>query len=304
MLSPLFLGLLFFAYSGISGLIAVKNAKIFNQVRETPLQIGDFEIQEIDTNTNQVKWILKAVNSQSDLAQNKAQVNNPQLVFFDPDTNYQQIRFTITAKYAQFNKQEQEINLNDNVLLISSDSKYRLRAGQLKFQEKLPHLIVSQNWTLDSNDGYQISGGKGLIRKDFSSILSQDHAECRKESKTESLNIKAEQITLRPNQEEIIIAEKSAIFEVNPTTILTAEKIIISKDGGIVAEQAVNAKSNKINCFSEHLVISLDSKKKPQQAIFTQNPYIIQGLNTIYADKIIYDFTTEKASILGNVHSE
>ncbi|MDA0772193.1 MAG: LPS export ABC transporter periplasmic protein LptC [Cyanobacteria bacterium] len=303
MLSPLLLGLAFFAYSGISGLIAVKDSKIFDQVTKAPLQIGDFEIQEIDSKTNKVKWTLNAINSESDLGQNQAQVQKPKLTFYNPSTGYDDAQFTITGEYAQFNKDEQEINLNDNVLLLSSDGKYILRCGHLKFQEQLPYLIVSDNWTLNSTDGYEVSGSKGLIKKDFSSIISQGNAKLTK-GKQDPLEIQAEKITLEPNESQTIIAEKSAFFQINATTTLTAGKIIINQNGKIEAESTVNAKASNVNCFSDKLIITVDAKKKPLEAIFTVNPYIIQGDNTIYSDKIIYDFNTEKASIIGHVHSD
>ena len=104
MLSPLILGLMFFVYSGISGLMTVKAAEIFEQTEAVPLQIGDFEIQEIDTESNQVKWILNAVNSQSDLSQNQAEVDKPKLSFYDPDSNFEDLKFIITAKRASFDK--------------------------------------------------------------------------------------------------------------------------------------------------------------------------------------------------------
>jgi LPS export ABC transporter protein LptC len=303
MLSPLLLGLSFFAYSGISGLIAVKDAKIFDQVTKTSLQIGDFRIQEIDSKTNKIKWTLNAINSKSNLGQNQAQVQKPKLTFYNPNTDYNDAQFEITGEYAQFNKNEQEINLKDNVLLLSSDGKYRLRSGHLKFQEQLAYLIVSNNWTLNSTDGYKVSGSKGLIKKDFSSMISQGNAKLTK-GKQDPLEIQAQQITLEPNETQTIIAEESALFQINETTTLTAGKIIINQDGSIEAESTVNAKASNINCFSDKLIITVDANKKPIEAIFTVNPYIIQGDNTIYSDKIIYDFNTEKASIIGHVHSE
>jgi lipopolysaccharide assembly outer membrane protein LptD (OstA) len=303
MLSPLLVGFLFFVFSGISGMITVKDSEIFEKTEETPLQIGDFEIQEIDTKTNRVKWILNAVNSQSDLTQNQAEVDKPKLNFFDPDLDYQQLKFVITARRASFDKAEQQIILRDNVSLETSDLKYHLHAGHLKFNEQQPYLVVSQNWSLDSTDGYQISGSKGLIAKDFSNIESQGGAELRK-TKDGQVNLRAHKIYLEPNTKTPITAEQSAVLHIDDKTDLRAEEIIITDLGAVLANHAVNAKSAKINCFSDHLEIEVDAKKKPLRAVFTKNPYLIQGINTIYADTIIYDFATGKASVIGNVHSD
>ena len=307
MLTPIILGLVFFLYSAISALIVVKNSKIFENVTDTKFEIGDFEIQQIDEKTNSVKWSLKADQTQSDPGQTEAKVTNPRLIFFNPPAKGSkdaQPRFTITSAFANLNKAEQEVNLFDNVSLVTSDGKYQIHSGKLKFREELPVIVVSDNWTLSSDSGYVIAGQKGLINKDFKSIVSQQQASLSKKSGSNPINITANEITLESGQTQTVTAEGNAKLIISAAQTLVANQIIINESGLVKANGAVNVQAENLNCFSDNLVIKPKADKSPQTAVFTGHPHIIQGANTIYADTINYDFATKQAEILGNVHSE
>ncbi len=307
MLTPLILGLVFFIYSAISGFIVVKNSKIFEKTTDTKFEISDFEIQQIDEKTNSVKWSLKAAQTQSDPGQTQAKVNSPRLVFFDPPlkgSKTPQSKFTITAAFANLDKAEQEINLSEDVLLVTSDGKYQIRSGKLKFREDLPVIVVSEHWTLTSDTGYVITGQKGLIDKNFKSIVSQEQASLSKKSGSNPLNITANEITLESGESQKITADGNAKLIISATQTLIANQIIINESGLVKANGAVHVEAENLNCYSDNLVIKPKADKSPQTAIFTGHPHIIQGTNTIYADTINYDFATKQAEILGNVHSE
>jgi LPS export ABC transporter protein LptC len=307
MLTPLVLGLLFFTYSAITGLIAVRDTKIFETAPEAKFEIGNFEIQQIDEKTNTVKWSLKASQTQSDPGQTQAKITNPNLIFFNPPVNgskHSQPRFTITSSSAYLNKAEQEVNLFDNVLLLTSDGKFQIRSGKLKFKEELPVIVVSDHWTLNSSSGYVIAGQKGLINKDFKSIVSQVDASLTKLTGSNPINMTASEITLESKGTQTVTAEGNARLILSNTQTLIANQIIINETGLVKANGGVNVKTENMNCFSDNLVIKPNATKSPQTAIFTGHPHIIQGANTIYADTITYDFATKRAQIIGNVHSE
>lgn len=307
MLTPLVVGLLFFAYSAITALIVVNNSKIFDTATNAKFEIGNFEIQQIDEKTNSVKWSLKASQTQADQGQTQAKVTSPNLIFFNPlakGAKTPQARFTITADFAYLDKAEQEVNLFDNVLLLTSDGKFQIRSGKLKFREELPVIVVSDNWTLSSDSGYVIGGQKGLIDKDFKSIVSQTGASLTKTKGSNPINMTADEITLESRGSQTVRAEGNAKLIISNTQTLIAHQIIINESGLVKANGAVNVKAQNLNCFSDHLVIKPNAGKTPQTALFTGRPHIIQGANTIYADTITYDFATKQAQIVGNVHSE
>lgn len=307
MLTPLILGLVFFLYSAISALIVIKDTKIFEGATDAKFEIGDFEIQQIDEKTNSVKWSLKASQTQSDPGQTQAKINRPRLVFYNPalaGSKTSRPRFTITSDFASLNKSEQEVNLFDNVVLLTSDGKYQIRSGKLKFREDLPVIVVSDNWTLNTDSGYVIAGQKGLINKDFKSIVSQNQASLSKASGSNPINITANEITLESHDAQKIIAEGNAKLIISAAQTLIANQIIINENGLVKANGAVHVQAENLNCYSDNLVIKPNSDKSPQTALFTGHPHIIQGTNTIYADTITYDFATKQAQIVGNVHSE
>ncbi len=307
MLTPLILGLAFFLYSAISALIVIKDTKIFEGVTDAKFEIGDFEIQQIDEKTNSVKWSLKASQTQSDPGQTQAKINRPHLVFFNTPlagSKTSKPRFTITSDFASLNKSEQEVNLFDHVVLLTSDGKYQIRSGKLKFREDLPVIVVSDNWTLNTDSGYVIAGQKGLINKDFKSIVSQNQASLSKASGANPINITANEITLESHEAQKVIAEGNAKLIISAAQTLMANQIIINENGLVKANGAVHVQAENLNCYSDNLVIKPNPDKSPQTALFTGHPHIIQGANTIYADTITYDFATKQAQIVGNVHSE
>ncbi len=303
MLTPLVVGLLFFAYSAISALIVVQNSKIFESTPGAKFEIGDFEIQQIDERTNSVKWSLKASQTQSDPGQTQAKINNPKLIFFDTSTNTHQARFTINSKFAYLNKAEQEINLFDSVHLLTSDGKYQIESNKLKFREELPVIVVSDGWTLSSKD-YKISGDKGLINKDFKSIISQLHASLSQESKSNGIKLSGDEIKLESHGAQTVTANGNAKLLISATQTLTANQIVIYESGLVKASGVVSVRTENLDCHSDNLVIHPKADKSPNKAVFTGHPYIIQGdNNVIHADTINYDFATKQADIVGNVHS-
>lgn len=308
MLAPLIVGFLFFAYSAISALLVINDTKIFEQVKKAPLQIGDFELQQIDQNTNSLKWSLKAKQTSADSKSNQAQINEVKLIFFDEANSTAKdprAKFVITSKTAALDKNQEEVILKDDVVIKTSDGKFIIHAGKLRFKDDLPQLEVENGWRLDSSDGYTIEGAKGLINKNFKSIISQGNAKLVKISKKagENINITGNEIFLDSASKQPVKARGNALLLISSTQTLRAVEIIIHDAGLVEAHGAVNVVADNLNCYSNNLVVKPNPDKSPKTAVFTGNPHLVKGSNTIYADTINYDFATKQADIVGNVHS-
>jgi len=295
MLTPILIGLAFFFYSTISALITINTTDIPDDFDNVNVEISDYQIQQIDEKTNQVKWILNAEEAETSTGETEAKIHHPSLVYYDGSKP----KFTITSVYAQLDQKNQQVILNDNVILKTSDGKYTIRAGEMFFKESDEFIEFSKNWKIENHEGYKIDGIIGMVSKDFNTIISKQNARLNKDS----TDILADEIRLELNSSEPVKAYRNAVLKISEEQKLYANEIKISSNGNVRAEGAVNVKTSEIDCFSDHLIITAKPNKSPQLAVFTGNPHIIQSGNSIYSDKIIYDFDTKQASMEGGVHS-
>lgn len=295
MFTPIFFGLAFFFYSAISGMRTVNTTEIPDNVDGVNVEISDYQIQQIDEKTNFVKWALNAEKAEVTRSDTQAKIFNPSLLYFDNNKP----KFTIVSKTAQLDKINQEVHLQDKVVLKTSDGSYTILAGKMDFKETDEFVSFSDNWTILNNEGYTIDGLEGMVNKDFSIIISKNNAKLNKND----INLWADLIKLELKSNDSIQAAGSAVLEINLEQKLFANKIIISDLGKVRASGKVNVKTSEIDCYSENLEILPNPDKSPKTAIFTGNPYIVQSGNSIYADKISYDFATKKTSLEGKVHS-
>lgn len=295
MLTPIFIGLAFFFYSAISALITVNTTDIPDNFDNVNVEISDYQIQQIDEATNQVKWILNAEEAETSTDDTEAKIHHPSLIYYEAGKP----KFTITAANAKLDQKNQQVVLNDNVILKTSDGKYTIRAGEMFFKESNPFIEFSKNWKIENNEGYKIDGVVGMVSKDFSTIISKNNAKLNKDA----IDILGDEIRLDLNSSEPVKAYRNAVLKISEEQKLYANEIKISKNGNVKATGAVNVKTPEIDCFSNNLDITAKANKSPKLAIFTGNPHIVQSGNSIYSDKIIYDFDTKQASMEGGIHS-
>jgi LPS export ABC transporter protein LptC len=295
MFTPIFVGLAFFFYSAISGMRTVNTTELPDTANSVNVEISDYQIQQIDEKTNFVKWVLNAERAETSRNDTQAKIFNPSLLYFD----HNKPKFTIVAKIADLDKASQEVHLQDKVVLKTSDGNYTILAGRMNFKEANDFISFSDNWTILNNEGYTIDGSEGMVNKDFSIVISKNNAKLNKQD----INLKADHIRLELKSKDPIQATGNAVLEINSEQKLFANKIIISDLGRIKANGQVNVKTPEIDCYSSHLEILSNPDKSPKLAIFTGNPHVVQSGNSIYADKISYDFVTKQTSLEGKVHS-
>lgn len=295
MLTPILIGLAFFFFSTISALITINTTKIPENFSSVNVEISEYQIQQIDENTSQIKWILNAKKAKARSDESEAQIIDPSLVYYEAGKP----KFTITSTHAILNKKEQEVELTDNVVLKTSDGNYTIKAGKMFFKEADDFIKFSENWDIENHQGYKIDGQIGKVSKNFQIIISQGNSQLKKGD----LNISGEEIRLDLNSSEPVKAKNNALLKISEDQKLYANEIKIYENGRVQAQGNVNVKTNEINCFSENLNIEPKIDKSPKLAIFTGNPHIVQTGNSIYSDKIIYDFDSKQASMLGGIHS-
>lgn len=299
MSAPLIVGFLFFIISFISAFITIKNTKLPDDFKKVSIDVNNYQIQQIDEKNNQIKWILNAKSAKASTDETKAQITKPKLVFF---SNGQE-KFTIIANFAELDKAKQEVKLFEDVVLSTSDASYTIKASEMFFSESNPYVEFAGNWNIENKSGYQISGTTGKFSKDQKSIISENNAQLTKTDSKQNLKLLANKIVLEPGNPEPIKAFDHGQLIISTTKNLKAQKIFIQNSGLVKAFDSVQVSTENMVCYSNNLEILPNADKSPRQAIFTGNPHIIQEQNSIYSDKIIYDFATNAASIEGNVHS-
>jgi LPS export ABC transporter protein LptC len=295
MFTPIFVGLAFFFYSAFSGMMTVNTTEIPDNATTVNLEISDYQIQQIDKKTNFVKWALNAEKAEATRSDTQAKISNPSLIYYEEN----KAKFTIVSKTAQLDQANQEVHLRDQVVLKTSDGNYTILAGTMDFKEKDEFISFGDNWTILNNEGYTIEGLEGKVNKDFSIVISKNNAKLNKQD----INLKSDHIRLELKSKDSVQATGNSVLEINSEQKLFADEILISEFGRVRASGQVNVKTPELDCYSQKLEILPNADKSPKTAIFTGNPYIVQSGNSIYADKISYDFATQKTSLEGRVHS-
>lgn len=301
MLAPLVFGLSFFGFSVIAGLFTISQTQLPSDFKNIKIELAKYEIKQIDPNTNQIKWILRANKSQANTDESKARVIDPQLVYYQGSKP----GFFIKSKIAYLNSQKQEVQMSGDVKLVSADNRYTVEAGVLLFSDSRDDILVDQRWKLNLDEGYMISGNSGQISRDFQHVVSNGSAKLLKEDPKDPVNLSAGQITvISKDSKTTVEAKQGAVLLMSPGRTLKGNSILINNDGTVLAKSQVGIFSEKLSCHSELMKIFVDSNKKPEKAVFDQHPYAIQNSKKIFADRIIYDFATEQLTLEGKVHSE
>ncbi len=297
MLSPLLVGFLFFVFSAISAFYTVSTTDLPEDFTEINLNISDYQIQQIDEKTNSVKWALKAETAETSSDESKALITKPQLKYFEAGVE----KFNIDGNRADLDKATQEIYIQDNVVLKSTDGAITIKTNKMFFAEQNPFIEFYENWEIENNKGYVIKGIRGKLSKDQSRIISQGDASLTKVS--DNLKISADTINLELKSSTPVKARTNAILDIGSGKKLYASSIDISSNGAVRANGNVKVITSEIQCYSRQMRIIPKANKKPKKAIFTGNPYVIQQGTKLYADEIEYDFATGEAHLLGSVHS-
>ncbi len=301
MLAPVVLGLAFFIFSLIYGLIAVNKTQLPSEFDKIPLEIANYEIKQIDPITNEIKWILRANKSEASSAEDEAKIIDPHLVYYKNS----QPSFYIKSKFAHLESQKQEVQMFDGVKLISADKRFVIESGALFFQDSRKEILVDKSWTLSIDNGYKVFGDSGVIDRDFGHIVSKGHAQLRKDDPKDPMLLSAGNIVVDVKGKNLTVqANTDASLNLLEDHLLKAQNITINDDSTVVARDQVSVATSKLSCYSAKMHVVVDAAKKPQQAIFEGAPYAIQKGKKIFADVIIYDFNTEELVLEGRVHSQ
>lgn len=301
MLTPLILGLTFFAFSVIAGLLTVSQSQLPTDFKSLKLELSQYEIKQIDPKTNKIKWILRANKSQANTDESKAKIVDPQLVYYQGDKP----GFFVKSKTAYLNNENQEVQMSGSVKLVSADSHYTVEAGVLLFSDAKDDIWVDQRWSLNLDDGYRITGNSGQIARDFKHVVSTGAAKLIKEDPKDPLNLSAAEIIVDSSKDKTSVeANQGASLLMSASRTLRANHIVIRDDGSVLASSQVGIFTDKLSCHSNLMRTIVDSERKPLKAIFDQSPYAIQNSKKIFADRIIYDFDTEQLTLEGRVHSQ
>tara|TARA_B100001989_G_C24496395_1_gene442403 strand:- start:80 stop:976 length:897 start_codon:yes stop_codon:yes gene_type:complete len=297
MLSPLLVGILFFVFSAISALYTIKTTELPQNFDDVSLNITDYQIQQIDEQTNSVKWVLKAETAEASSDESKAEVTKPQIKFFDNGVE----KFTIDGDTADLDKANQKIIIKNNVKLKTSDGAITITTNKMFFAEESPFVEFYDNWKVVNDEGYVIAGQTGKLSKKKDIIISEGDASLLKAK--DKLKITADQINLDMKDSTPVKARSNSILHIGVDKKLHADEIDIQTNGAVKANGAVKVLTPSIQAYSQRMQIIPKANKKPKTAIFTGNPYVIQDGNKLYAEKIEYDFDTGEAHLLGSVHS-
>ncbi len=297
MLSPLFVGILFFVVSAMSAFNTIQTTEMPKDFDSISLNITDYQIQQIDQKNNSVKWVLKAEAAETSADESKAKITKPQIKFFNAGVE----KFTIDGDWADLDKVNQEIVIMDNVILETSDKSIKILTNKMFFSEANPFVEFSETWQVTNDKGYVIKGLKGKLSKSRDIIISEGNASLTKVA--DKLKITADEITLELKSSTPVKARSNSILHIGDDKKLYANSIDIQANGGVKANGAVKVVTDAIECYSANMIIIPKANKKPQTAIFTGNPYVIQDGNKLFAEKINYDFDTGEAHLIGSVHS-
>lgn len=298
MLAPLVLGLLFFLFSTLLAFFALGDAKLPKNFDAIKIDASKFSIKQIDPKTNLPKWVLNADRTEASNDQASAKIYLPQMIFYS--TNGLE-KFRIKAKIANLDKIKQNVELEGEVLLTSSDGKYQISAGKMFVDNDSDSIKYSDNWQIKNSDGYQILGDTGKVNRDLTEIISEGKAQLIKQDS--NINLSAQEIKLKLNDESIVEARNSAKLQPSTNTTLLAGFIQIHKDGSIYANSNVVIYTPKITCQSGQMRLVPKANKQPHLAIFQSNPKLTQNKQVIYADLVKYDFDTEAVEFEGHIRS-
>ncbi len=295
LLSPLILGFLFFIYSGISAFITINTVEIPEEFEKSNVTVKNYEISEIDRKSNKLKWTLKAASAELDQDQKQGKVHKVLITVYEAGA----AKFTIKADYALLNNNQKSVRLYDGAELVSSDGQHKLKAAEIHFDEAKTDIEVRGNWQLEKLGAKPaiVTGDEGFISKDFKAIRSKGHA---------SLNQGTTKLTANElilSADKPIIARGNASVKLANGSVVNAAELLIYESGEVRAKGSVAVSTDKVNCYASEMLVEAGADHKPKLAKFKGNPYIVQDGRTIYADSIIYDFTTEQAVIEGNVRS-
>jgi lipopolysaccharide export system protein LptA len=298
MLAPVLLAVIFFTYSTVSAFFTINSSKMPDNFETIKFEVNDYNVQHIDPLSNKLTWDLMAHHASLDKSRTKAKIVDPFINYYDKLKD--KVEFVLSSKHADIDKEHQSFVLYDQVELAFTNKDYYLESGMLTFSEDSDSFEVDKNWSLKSKLGYKIKGSKGQVSKNFDKIYSEGLAELT----SEDITLKADQIEVKvENTKPQVQASGHSVLNLakNDST-LTAQKIAIINEGEVQATGEVKVLADNIECHSSNMLISYNARNE-RVAQFTGAPYIIRDGNTIYADKIDYNFKNQQVTVSGNVHS-
>ena len=170
MLSPLLLGLGFFLYSLSSALITVNQIKLPENVTEVNMKMDNYEIHEVDGDTNTIKWDLKAAFASADPKERSARVNDPNFIYFKEGKKF----FEISAREAFVSQGNKAIEFYGNVDLKTENEEFKVKSGYLKFSESKDFIELGKSFSMVKSDSTRLESMSAKIQKDFSTIHAKD----------------------------------------------------------------------------------------------------------------------------------
>ncbi len=296
LLSPLIIGLLFFIYSGISAFITVNTTEVPEEFEKANVTVKQYEISEIDRKTNKLKWVLNAASAELDQDQKQGKVHKVVIRVYESGAE----KFIIKADHALLNNKIKSIRLYDGAQLISSDGKHKLSAAEIHFDDAKTNIEVRGRWQLEklAANPAIITGDEGYISRDFDTVTSLGHASLSQGT----TKLTANELIL--SKDKPIIARGAASAKLSNGSVVNAAELLIYESGEVKAHGSVAVTTTKVKVYAAEMLVEAGADRKPRIARFKGNPYIVQDGRTIYADTIVYDFTTEQAVIEGNVRSQ
>jgi lipopolysaccharide export system protein LptA len=159
---------------------------------------------------------------------------------------------------------------------------------------------VRGDWQLKKNgkEPAIVTGDEGFISKDFKAIRSKGHASLSQGT----TKLTANELVL--SADKPITARGNATAKLANGSIVNAAELLIYESGEVKARGSVAVTTSKVVVHAQDMLVEAGADHKPKLAKFKGNPYIVQDGRTIYAESIIYDFSTEQAVIEGNVRSQ
>jgi len=294
LLSPLIVGLLFFVYSSISALITFNTTEVPEEFEKAAVVVKQYEIREIDRKTNQLKWLLNAERAELDQEQKQGRVHKVKIKVYE----FGQDKFTISANYALMNNKS--LRFYDGAQLVSSDAQHKLSAEEIHFDDTKTDIEVRGKWQLENmgTSPSVITGKEGYISRNFSAITSKGSASLSQGA----TNLSADELVIA--RDKPIVARGNASARLANGSVVNASELLIYESGELRARGAVTVTTAKVVVHAQEMLVEAGADRKPRLAKFKGNPNIVQDGRTIYADSIVYDFSTEQALIEGNVHSK
>ena len=203
----------------------------------------------------------------------------------------------LTGNHGKYFMNEKNIELFDNILVVSENLGYRLQTNYLKFEESKDLLTTHDEFVLKGPNPDQPSleikgkGIRGNTKTEEMQILSNVH--CKKyDTKAESIDIDSDEATL-------YLKNYEALFSKN--VVVNQKKMNIFTDNFLVNFNASTQSIDKAKAYPLVKIVEDDRVatcetafllNREQKIVMRGNPKVVQG-NDVVEGKIIIFFTAE-----------